>query len=86
MREMTFTGLADWQLKRMVETVRSHLLTFPKFHLYEILLTMQGAGPANWAARRRQMFETVRSSLLALADFHLYEILLQEKQATRQRR
>jgi len=38
MREMTLTGLADWQLKRMVETVRSHLLTLPEFRLYEILL------------------------------------------------
>ncbi len=38
MRETSFTGLADWQLKRMVETVRSHLLTLPEFRLYEILL------------------------------------------------
>lgn len=38
MREMNFTGLADWQLRRMIETVRGYLLALPEFHLYEILL------------------------------------------------
>jgi hypothetical protein len=38
MREISYPGLADWQVKQMFETVRRALLTLPDFRLYEELL------------------------------------------------